>query len=200
MGDLPFGSGIPFPLHISGIAQKRQNSLVSQRSQPGQVRDAAGDRRGIDLKVSCHNDSSHRSVDGERNRVGNGVVHVDKLHLKAPRFHGVPGLMGEDRGGFQQTVLLQLDLDQAGGQSGGMQRSIDLLEHIGYAADVVLMAVGEEESAESMLVLDQIGHIRDHQIHPVHIILRESETAVHHDHVVAVFQYGDVFSDLIETA
>ena len=46
----------------------------------------------------------------------------------------------------------------------------------------------------------QIAEIGDHQIHAIHIFIGETDTAVHHDHVLAVFQNGDVFSDFIQTA
>ncbi len=62
------------------------------------------------------------------------------------------------------------------------------------------MAVGDEEAPELILVLHQIGKIRNHQIHAVHILLREADAAVYDDHILAVFQDGNVFADLIETA
>ena len=65
---------------------------------------------------------------------------------------------------------------------------------------MILMAMGQEKSTELLLVLDQVGHIRHHQIHAIHIILREAQSAVYYDHVTAVLQHGDIFSDLIESA
>ena len=79
-----------------------------------------------------------------------------------------------------------------------MDGGVGGLEDVGDGADVVLVAVGDEVASQLLLVVDKIGHVGDHQIHAVHIVLGEAQTAVHHDHVLAVFQDSHVLADLIE--
>ena len=50
------------------------------------------------------------------------------------------------------------------------------------------------------MIGDQVGKVRDHQIHTVHILFREAYAAVYHDHILAIFQNGNIFTDLIQSA
>ena len=65
---------------------------------------------------------------------------------------------------------------------------------------MILVSVGNEHTPQFLLILNQIGKVGDHQIHAVHIFLGKSQTAIHNDHILAVFQNGDVFANLIQTA
>ena len=75
-----------------------------------------------------------------------------------------------------------------------------LLHEVGDAADVILVAVGEEEAAQLVLVLDEICGVGNDRVNAVHIVLREAHAAVDHDHIPAVFQHGDILADLVEAA
>ena len=81
-----------------------------------------------------------------------------------------------------------------------MDRGVDRLQDIGDAADVVLMPVGDEEAAQLLLVVDEIGDVGDHKIHAVHIVLGKAQAAVDHDHVLAVLEHGHILSDFIQSA
>ena len=65
-------------------------------------------------------------------------------------------------------------------------------------ANVVLMAVGDEKATHFVGVFDQISHIGNDQVHAVHFIFREAQTAVDYDHILPVFQDGHILTDLIE--
>ena len=97
-------------------------------------------------------------------------------------------------------MLLELQLDEPGGEPGAVDRDIDLLENIWDGADVVLMAVGDEQAPQPGFVLDEIGHVGDDAIDAVHIIAGEGHAAVHHDDLAAVLIGGHVLADLVETA
>ena len=81
-----------------------------------------------------------------------------------------------------------------------MDGGIDGLQHIGQSADVILVSVGDKEATELLLVLGKVGHIGDHQIHAVHIVLGKAQAAVDDDHILAILQDGEILSDLVETA
>ena len=67
-------------------------------------------------------------------------------------------------------------------------------------ADVILVAVGDEQAPDPGLVLDEVGHIGDHAVDAVHIVPREGHAAVHHDDFTAVLIGGHVLADLVEAA
>ena len=125
---------------------------------------------------------------------------MDELHLKFTGADGLSRFYGDQLGGIQQPVLLQLQLDEPGRQPGTVDGHIDLLEHVGDGADVILVPVGDEHTTQSAVVLHQIADVGDDAVDAVHIIAGESHTTVHHDDLTAIFVGGHVLADLIETA
>ena len=199
LGDHHFVGGVAAPFHVGGIAQQSQNTLLAQLAEPAQINHTILGG-GVDLEVAGHNHGADGRLDGKGHGVGNGVVDVDELHLKVAGLDGLPGLMGDELALVQNLVLLQFQLHQAQRQAGTVDGGFDLLEHIGQGADVVLVAVGQENAADLVLVLDEVRHIGDHQIHAVHVALGKAHAAVHNDDVAAIFQHGHILADLIETA
>ena len=125
---------------------------------------------------------------------------MDEFHREAAGLDGLARLVGKELDGLVQTVLLQLQPDDACGQARGVDGAVELLHRVGDAADVILVAVRQEHAADLLLILDQIGHVGNDEIDAVHIALGEAEAAVNDDDVLAVFQYRDILADLVETA
>ena len=69
-----------------------------------------------------------------------------------------------------------------------------------YKRQVVLVAVGDKQAADTLGIFHQIRHIRDDHVDAVHVVAGKGHAAVHHDDVAAVFVNGQVLADLIETA
>ena len=193
-------SGVARALHVGGVGQQGQDSLLPQRAKPGQVDHPALDGGGIDFKVAGVDNGAHRTFDGEGHRVGDRVVHVDELHGELARLDHIPRFAGDHLGLGHQVVLLQLQLDQARAHAGGVNGGVDGPQHIGDGSDVVLVAVGDEDAPDLALVLDEVAHIRDDHVDAVHIVIREPHSAVHDHDVVPVLIDGQVFPDLIQAS
>ena len=195
-----FRGGKARTLHIGGVRQQCQDALLPQLAEAGKVDDLPVDGGGVDLEVAGVDHGAHAGVDGEGHGVGDGVVHMDELHLELSGLHRLPGLHGHKLRAVQQAVLLELQPDQPGGEAGAVNGQVDLLEDIGDGPDVVLVAVGDEQAPQTGLVLHQIRHVRYHAVDAVHIVAGEGHAAVHHDDLAAVLIGGHVLADLIETA
>ena len=139
-------------------------------------------------------------MDGEGHGVGDGVVDVDELHVELAHPDHLPSLHGDKLGGLEQAVLLQLQLDEAGGEPGAVDGHVHLLEDIGDGPDVVLVAVGDEQAPDSGLIFHQVGHVGDDEVDAVHVVPGEAHAAVHHDQLSAVLIDGHVLADLVQTA
>jgi len=99
------------------------------------------------------------------------------------------------------VLLLKVMAYQGAGEVGRIDVGDGAdLEQEGDAADVVLMAVRQEHAPDLLLILDEIGAVRDHQIHAVHVVLGEAQAAVDDDDVLAVLEYRHVLADLVKTA
>ena len=125
---------------------------------------------------------------------------MDELHREGPGLHHIPRLAGNDLRFVQQAVLLQLQPDQPRGHAGGVNWGVDGAQHIGQRANVVLVAVGDEDAPDLGLVFDQVAHVGDDHVDAVHIVVGETHAAVHDNDIVAELVYGHVLADLIQTA
>ena len=125
---------------------------------------------------------------------------MDEFHLELTRLHRLPRLHRNELGGVEKAVLLQLQLNKPRRKACAVDREIDLLENVGDGADVILVSVGDEETAEAVMVLHQVAHIGNDAVDTVHIVAGESHTAVHHDDLAAILIHGHILADLVKTA
>ena len=65
---------------------------------------------------------------------------------------------------------------------------------------MVLVSVGDHDSAETIAVLLKVGEIRNDKVNAGHVVVRESKSAVHDEHVVAALVDVQVLSNLVESA
>ena len=65
---------------------------------------------------------------------------------------------------------------------------------------MILVSVRQKDAADLLLVLFEVGDVRDDQVNAQHIFVRECDAAVHDDDVVAVLDHGHVLADLVQTA
>ena len=100
----------------------------------------------------------------------------------------------------RKAELFQLVPDQAAGQAGAVDGQVELLQQIGNAANVILVAVGDEQTLDLILILHHEGEVRDDQIHAVHVAVREDKAAVHDDHIAAALVHGHVLAHFTEAA
>ena len=115
---------------------------------------------------------------------------MHRLHLEAAHGEAVSCLELLQVRDIQEPVLLQFHFHQRQGQRGGVNGGGDILQHIRQSADMILMSVGEDDAPDLVRILRQIGHIRDDHVHPVHIAIRETQAAVHHQDIVSVFVHS----------
>lgn len=138
----------------------------------------------------------HRKTAG----VGDGMVHTDEFHLKAARLHGVARLHADKLGLIVEPLLGELVFEDPHGEPCAEHRRLHRFQKIRNRSHVVLMSVGNENSPELRRIFFKIGKIGKHKIDPRHFLVREADAAVDHDHFVAVFDHGEILSDLPDPA
>ena len=62
------------------------------------------------------------------------------------------------------------------------------------------MAVGDDKPLHLLNILLQICHIRDADVNTQHIVAGKSQSAVHHDNIVLIFNGCHIQSDLFQSA
>ena len=200
--DVALGLGEARHLDVRGLAHEEQHALAANLRDALQVHDVAADGRIVDLEVAGVHDGADRRADGEHERIRDGVVHVDEFHGEAARADHLARLHGAQRAALGQArdAVVELVLEQLHGHFAAVDGRLELAHQVRQAADVVLMAVGDEDAAHAVAVLQHIGEIRDDRVDARHRLVREDLAAIDDDDVAAVFVGRHVLADLAHAA
>ena len=187
-------------LNVGRVLQQGQHAALAVLGKGVQVKGVAVERREVDLEVAGVDDDADRGFDGQRNAVHQRVGDADRLDGE-----GADGefFLGDDldqRGLVEQVMLFKIALDVGQGELGGVDGNLELGEDPGQAADVVHVAVGEDDGADMRLVFNQVGDIGDNDIHAQQLRLREHQPGVDHDNVVFPAEREAVHAELAEAA
>ena len=139
-------------------------------------------------------------MDSERARIGYRVVYADEFDRENARLYGVARLNAVEHRRNIIVELAELALEHAECKTRCVYRDMQITQHVGQCADVVLVSVCDEYSAYLFLVLFEVADIRDNEVYTEHIVVGKAETAVYYDNVVARLDNGDILAYLAETA
>ena len=198
--DLTLALGITGSLRIGRVRQQAKDALAAELRKPRKVYHTAVDGGAVYLEVTRLNHRATVALDGEGYGVGYRVI--DMYHLNGERaelYHVAGGDLMELRAA-EQPVLLELALDEADGELCAVNGDIDRLEQVSKAADMILVAVGDDNALYLICVALDIGKIGYDQVDARHIGVGERQTAVDKEHIVLVFIEGHILADLVEAA
>ena len=94
---------------------------------------------------------------------------------------------GEDLdqlGVVEQAMLFELALDQGEGELGAVDGDVELGEDPGQAADVVLVAVGEDDGADFIAVFGEIADVGDDDVDAQEFFFGEHQAGIDDDDVI----------------
>ncbi len=98
------------------------------------------------------------------------------------------------------SVLLKFGIQDACYQTCAVYRYFKLLENIGKRADMILMTMGNDNTAHLRTMTAQIGDVRNDEVNTQHFVIRERQTTVNDKDVLTILDYRHVLANLIETA
>ena len=189
------------PVGVRGVTAQEQQALAPQLGQPRDVRRHAVHRRLVELVVARH---QHRAeLGGERDgeRVRDRVGHLHHLDGERP---GVEGLAGQHVLDLNvlQAVLVELRAHHRRRERPAVDHrgAVQLAQHEGQRAHVVLVAVGEHDRLDVVLPLAQVGEVGQHEVDPELVGGREHQPGVHDDDAAVVLDDHHVLADLTEPA
>ena len=104
--------------------------------------------------------------------------------------------------GLLELVLVELALDEPERQpcAEHRHRPVERLEKVRQSARVVLVTVSDDDGAELVLALHDVGEVGQDQIDPGVIVVGEHDAGIDDDHVVTELDDGHVLADLVEPA
>ncbi len=81
-----------------------------------------------------------------------------------------------EHGIIQLTMLFQFAFHIGQGEFGAIHRHVELGEDPWQRADMIFVAVGENDRAHMSAILDQVGNIGDNDVHAQQLGFREHES------------------------
>ena len=122
---------------------------MGELGQLGEVGRPIVHRRLVELVITAVDDQPGRCVDPQPDGIRDGMADVEEFHLEGTDLDHFTGLHRAQIGFVREAVTRQFDLDQAARQGRGVDRGRDLAQQVVERADVVFMAVGEEDAADA---------------------------------------------------
>ena len=154
----------------------------------------------VELEVARVDDEAPGRVDGDARGVRDAVADVEELHAEDAEGKGLARFDGVQLRGGEDAVVAELHLDEAMRQLGRVYGHVELRKDEWHGARVVLVAVGDEDGADLVLVLAQVGDVGDDEVHAGHVLFGEHNPGVDDDDVVAVLKGHHVLADFAEAA
>ena len=154
----------------------------------------------VELPVAGVEDAPGGRLDDDRDAVGDRVRHADELELERADLHPVAVGVGLAQGRRRaEAVLVELRLDHRERQLGADHLAhLDLAEHVRQRADVVLVAVGEDDREQRPVL--EVREVRQDEVDAEVLVAREREAGVDQDALPVELVQGHVLADLAEPA
>ena len=156
LADLALGAGAALALDVGRVGEQGEHALLAELRQLVDVGHAAVDRRVVELVVAGVHDAALGRLDDDRQGVGHAVAHGAEAHGERREVeHRVLGhLVQLDH--LEQTVLVELRLGEGQREAAAVDRHVDVAQDVGEGAEVVLVAVGDEEGEHVVAALAQV--------------------------------------------
>jgi len=200
LDQVALGAAVALPFGVGGVAEEEQDPFTADLGEAGEVGRPALRRIVVELEVARVDDHPGGRVDGEGGGVGDAVADRDQLDPERPELEAVAHPRLAEVGLAQDPVLFQLRLDEPESEPGPINRHVEALEHEGEGADVVLMAVGEDDPEHLLVLPEQVADVGDDEVDPGHVLAGEHKARVDDQDLVVPFQGPHVAADLAQPA
>ncbi len=157
------------------------------------------ERELVHLEVAGVQHQPGLGADGDREAVRDGVVDRDELEVEHPELAALPlGDLDGDRG---DLVLLELRGEERQRQLRADHGDVGpLAQQVRHAADVVLVAVREDDRLDLVEPVPDPGEVRQDHVDPGLVLLGEEHPAVDDEQLAVVLEDRHVAADLAEAA
>ena len=185
---------------IGGVGKQQVDALLGKAADSGVVGRDAVDGRLVELKVAGVHNGALIGAYEHAQSAGDGVRHREEVERDAAEVDMAAALNLAELG-RADAELRKLALDKAKRQLAREDGHliVEVLQQIRKRTGVVLVAVGDDDTAELFLVLQNIGVVGKHQVDTGLGVIREHEAGVDEHHVVAALEDRHVLADAVKT-
>ena len=186
---------------VGGVGKQQVDTLLGEAADSGIVGRDTVDGRLVELKVAGVHDGALVGANEHAKGAGDGMRHREEVERDATEINMATALDLTELGSAN-TELGELALDEAKRQLAREDGHlvVEVLQQVRKRTGVVLVAVGDDDAAELLLVLKNIGVVGKHQVDAGLGIVREHEAGVDEHHVVAALEDRHVLADTVKAA
>ncbi len=156
--------------------------------------------RGIDFEIAGVNDDAERRVDRERDAIDQAVRDLDGMDGERSGLEALVGAHFAQVGVVEQAVLVEFVFDVGERELGAPDGDFEFGEHPGERADVVFVAVREDDSAHALAVLDEIRNVGDNDVDAEQFGFGEHESGIDDENVVSPADGHAVHAEFAEAS
>ena len=197
-GALAFG--VAGAVGIGRIRQQQKHAALAVFGQGMQVEQLVIGGRGVHLEVARVEDHPQGGGDGQSHGAHDGMGDVDEFDLERPDLDDILGLDGDHARLAGELVLLHAAVHQSQGEIGPVDGHVDFAQKIGHGADVVFVAVGEDQRQNVLLMLLEKGKVGHYQVDAQQLGFGEHHAAIDDEDVVAVAKSGHIHAEFAQPA
>ena len=155
----------------------------------------------VDLEIAGVNDDAERRADRERDAIDGAMGNGDEFNFEGSDFDEAAARSDfAERGGLEQPGFIEAFFYEREGEARALHGNVEVAKDVGKRADVVFMAVGEDDGADVGAVLFQIGDIGNDEVDAEKLGFREHHARVDDENVVAEPQGHHVHAKFAEAA
>jgi hypothetical protein len=175
--------------------------LRRQRADAGDVRCAPVDGSEVELPVAGVQHDALGCVQGDGERVGNGVRYGNELDVEWADLHPVAvGVHHPEIGAVRQARFVDAVARKTERERRAVERELEVTQEEVERADVVLVAMRQHACLDAVRVLAQESEIGQHEVDTRHVDVGEHETAVDDEQPLLDFDDRAVAPDLPQPA
>ena len=184
LADEPLGAGHPGPLGVRGVAEEQVDAAVPELGERADVGLEPVDRRVVELPVPvCRTRPAGVSMTTAIESGIEWAIRMNSSRNGPISIGGAPGSTSPSSVVAPRPCSSSFDLTSARVSRVPTTRlDLDLAEHVGQPADVVLVTVCQDDRPH--VLVDEVREVRQHEIDAEVLVAREREPGVDDDPLV----------------
>ena len=190
--------GVSLAFDIGRILKQRQHALFSVLSEGVQIEEMIIRGRGIDFEIARMDNYAERRVNRERNTIHQAVGYADGMNRERPGLEALAGPHLAEVSVLEQSMLVELVLHVSQSELGAPDGHVKFRQNPGQSANVIFVAMGENDAAHPLPILGEIRNVWNNDVHAQQFSFGEHQPCVDHNNIVAPTDGHAVHTELAE--
>ena len=191
---------VALTLDVGGILEEGEYAGFAVFGEGVQVEEMMVGGRGVDFEIAGVDDDSEWRVNGKGDAIDQAVRDADGMNGEDSGFEALVGAHLAEVGVVEQAMLVELVFDVGQGEFRAPNGYVEVGENPGQRADVVFVAVSENDAADAVTIFGEIRNVGNDDVDAEQFGFGEHEAGVDDENVVSVADGHAVHTELAQAA